>query len=118
QFVLRDLVALGQVRIKIIFAREARVLVHSAVDGQSGAHGHFNGALVENGQRAGKTEADGADVGVRRIAETRGAAAENFRFGEELDVDFQADDRLVFGKELGRHGGFGGEFRHGERNKV
>src|SRR5437899_11182325 len=88
QFELRDLIALGQIGIKIIFAGEAGVLVNGAVDGERGAHGHFDRALVENRESAGQAEANRADVGIGRIAETRGTAAENFRFGGELDVDF------------------------------
>jgi len=94
------------------------MLVNSAIDGQRGAHSHFDGAFVENGERAGEAEADRKHVGVRRIAKPRGAAAENLGFGEELDVDFQADDWLVLGEQFGRHGGFGGEFRHWERKSI
>ena len=112
EFVLRDLVALGQIGIEIIFAGEARMFVNGAVQGERGAHGHFHGALVQNRQRAGQAEADGTDIGIGRIAEMRGAAAEDFGVGQKLDVDFQADDGLVFGEEFGGHGGFGGEFRH------
>ena len=92
--------------------------MNGAIDRESGAHSHFDGAFVENGERAGEAEADRARVGVRRIAKPRGAAAENLGFGEELDVDFQADNWLVLGEQFGRHGGFGGEFRHRERKSI
>ena len=50
---------------------------------------------VEHRQRAGQPEAHRADVGVRRIAEVGGAAAEDLGLGQQLDVDFESDDRLV-----------------------
>src|SRR5207248_5955553 len=113
QFVLRDLVALGQVRVEIVFAGKARTLMDGAVQGERGAHSHFDGALVENGKSAGETEAHGANVGVRWIAETRGAAAEDFCFGEKLNVDFETDDGLVFREDFGRDGhGLWSGFEH------
>ncbi len=119
QFVLGDLVALGQIGIEIVFAGEPRMLVDRAIEGKRGAHGHLDGALVQNGKRARKAEADGADVSVRRIAEPRGAAAEDLRFGEELDVDFKTDDGLVFRQDFGRdrHGLWSG-FGHSETKII
>src|SRR5437879_8781877 len=102
EFVLGDLVALGKVGIEIVFAGEARTLVHGAIQGDRGAHGHFDRAFVQDGKRAGETEAHRTDVRVWRIAETRRAAAEDFGFGEKLYVDFEADDRLVFRQDLDR----------------
>src|SRR5204863_10105114 len=72
------------------------MLVDGAIEGERGAHGHFDSALVEDRKSAGEPEAHGADVGVRRIAEARGAATEDFCFREELDVDLEADDGLIF----------------------
>ncbi len=82
QFVLRDLVALGEVRVEIVFPGEARMAVDGAIQRERGTHGHFDGALVEHGESSGQAEADGAYVGVRRIAEARRATAEDFRSGE------------------------------------
>src|SRR5579864_3448369 len=119
QFVLRDLIALGQVRVEIVFAGEARTLVNGTVERESRAHGYLDGALVENRKRAGKTKAHGANVGVWRIAETRGAAAKDFRFGKELDVDFEAYDRLVFRQDFRRErGGLWSRFRHKETRII
>ena len=114
-----DLVALGKVGIEIVFAGEARTLVHGAIQGDRGAHGHFDRAFVQDGKRAGETEAHRTDVRVWRIAETRRAAAEDFGFGEKLYVDFEADDRLVFRQDFRRHGRFvGNRFRHKERHII
>src|SRR6516162_3521274 len=54
EFVLGNLVALGKVGIEIIFAGETRTLVHGAVQGERGAHGHFDRALVEHGSVPGR----------------------------------------------------------------
>ena len=89
------------------------MVVNGAIQGERGAHGHFDGTLVEHGESAGEAEADGADVGVWGIAETRGTAAEDFCAREELDVDFQADDGLVFREHVGSDGGgLWSGFRH------
>ena len=50
---------------------------------------------LSTGSAPGKPEADRADVGVRRRAETGGAAAENLGRGGKLDVHFEPDDGLV-----------------------
>ena len=113
QFVLRNLIALGEVRVEIVFAGEAGMVVYGAVQGERGTYGHFNGALVEHGQSTGEAEADRADVGVGRIAKAGGAAAEDFCAREELDVDLEADDGLVFGEHVGGDGGgLWSGFRH------
>ncbi len=78
------------------------MIVDGAIQCKRGAHSHFDGALVEDGQSAWQAEADRADIGVWRVAEAGGTTAEDFRPGEELDVDFEADDRLVFGEHVGR----------------
>ena len=104
QFVLRDLIALGQVRVEVILAGEAGMLVDRAVQRERSAHGHLHGAFVEHWQSTGEAETDGTDVGVWRIAEARRAAAKDLRPGEELDVDFQTDDRLIFRQDFGGDG--------------
>ena len=93
--VLRNLVALGQVGIEVVLAREDRRLVDAAVQRHRRQHGELHRLPVQHRQRAGQAEAHRADVGVRRIAEVRGAAAEDLRLGQQLDVDFEPDDRLV-----------------------
>jgi hypothetical protein len=110
---LGDLVALGEVGIEIIFAGEAGVFVDGAVEGERGAAGHFDDALIQHRKRAGEAEADGAGVGVGGVAEAGGAGAEDFCFGEELGVDFEADDGLVFCEEFGGESHFCRGFDHG-----
>ena len=92
--VLRDLIALRQVRIEVVLAREDRQRLHRAAERVPGAHAELDRPAVQHRQRPGHAEADGTDVGVRRRAEARAAAAEDFRLRQELRVDFQTDDRL------------------------
>ena len=51
--------------------------------------------LVGDRQRSRLAEADRAGVRVRRRAELELAAAEHLRLGQQLDVDLEADHRLV-----------------------
>jgi hypothetical protein len=82
------------------------MFVNGAIQRERGAHGEFDGAFVQNRQSARKAEADRANVGVGRIAEAVCAGTENLGVGQKLDVDFQADDGLVFREDLGGDGGY------------
>ncbi len=97
QFVLRDLIAFGQVGIKIILAREDVLALDLAIERQPHANGELDGAAVDHRQRARLAGADGANVAVRfggrRIHD--GAAAEHFRSREQFGVDFESNDRFV-----------------------
>ena len=111
--VLRDLVALGQVRIEVVLAGEARVRADAAVQRQRAFDGQFHGLAAQHRQRAGQAQADRADIGVGRRAEAGGAAAEDLGGGGQLDVDFEADHRLVARDGLGGRqidGGRGHDF--------
>ena len=99
---LRNLVALGQVGIEVVFAGKDGAFANLAIDSGCGQHGELDCALVEHRQRARQPEADRADVGVGRRAELRRTAAEGLGPGEQLHVDFEADDRLIFGQDFRR----------------
>ena len=88
------------------------MVVNRAIQRQRGSYAHLDRAFVQNGQRAGQTEADRANIGVRRVAEPRRAATENLGLGQQLRMDFQADHGLILPEQGGRDGGFGDEFRH------
>ena len=97
--VLRDLVALGQVGIEVVLAREHRRRMHRAAERERGARRQFHRAPVEHRQRPRQPEADRAQRGVGLGAEARGAAAEDLGRGQQLRVDLEADDRLKVGHE-------------------
>jgi hypothetical protein len=96
--VLRDLVILRRVGIEIVFAIELRERRDGAIEQQPGQYGESQALVIGDGQHAGQTEADGADVCVRWRAEFIGATAPHLRFRFELDVCLQPDDRFVVHK--------------------
>ena len=102
--VLRNLVALGQIGIKVVFAREDRALAHLAVERQRGQRGKLDGLLVQHGQRSGQPQANRANVGVRIRAEPVGATAKRLGRREQLHVHFEADHGLVFRQNVRRDG--------------
>jgi hypothetical protein len=63
--VLGDLIALGQVRIEVVLAREHRRRLHRAAERMRRPHRELDGALVQDRQRSRQSQADRADVGVR-----------------------------------------------------
>jgi len=97
---LRDLVALGQVGIEVIFAGEDGALADLAVDCQRGQRGKLDRFGVEHRQGAGQAETDRADVGIGLRAEVIGATAKGLGGGEQLHMDLETDDGLVLGQEF------------------
>ena len=62
-----------------------------AVERQGGAHRVLNGPPVEDGQRAGRAEADRTGLGIRRRAVTGAAAAKDLALGQELRMNLEPD---------------------------
>jgi hypothetical protein len=98
---LGRLVVLRHVRIEIVLPVPAGKLRRRAAKREAGEEGFLNGALVEHGQGTGQTEADGAGVRVRLVAEGRAAGAEHLGVGVDLGVDFKADGNEVGHGETG-----------------
>ena len=107
---LRNLVALGQIGIEIVLAREDRALAHLAVERQRGQRGKLHGLRVQHRQRARQPQAYRADVRIGLGAEAVGATAKCLGRREQLHVHFEADHGLVFGQNIGRDG-CGGHIR-------
>jgi hypothetical protein len=104
--VLRNLVALGKIRVEIILTGEDGSRIHAAIQGQAGLNRQFDGLPAQHGKGSRQPQTDRADVGIGRSAETGRAATEDLGVGGELDVNFQADDRLVlfdYGSRARRH---------------
>ena len=99
---LRNLVALGQIGIEVVLAREDGALAHLAVERQRGQRGELDGLGVQHRQRARQPQANRADVGIRLGAEPVGATAKRLGRREQLHVHFEPDHRLVFGQNIGR----------------
>ena len=92
QLVLRDLIALRQVRIEVVLAREHRSRLDIAAARECGLDRVVDGLTIEHGKRAWQAQAHGTDLRVRRGAELGAAAAEDLRARLQLGVDFEADD--------------------------
>src|SRR5947209_2740702 len=100
--VLGDLVALRQIRIEIVLARESRYRIDAATQGEAGADRHLKGSPVQDRKSARQSETDRANVSIRRRAIIRGASAKNLSPGPQLNVHFQANHRFVTADSLGR----------------
>ena len=92
QLVLADLVALGQVGIEVILAREHRAWRNLRVEGEAKPDGHVHRGPIEHGQDAWQAEVDRASLRVGRGAVGGGGARENLAERCELDVDLEPDD--------------------------
>ena len=97
---LGDLVALGRVGVEVVLAGKDAGGVDGAIDRGGGEGRELHRLAVEDGERTGQAETDGAGVGVGVAAVAVDAAAERLGIGEELDVDFKADDGLVLVSDL------------------
>ncbi len=102
-FILGNLVAEGQIRVKIVLTRKNRAFVDFCVDRQSGPHGLADGFLVQDGQHARHGGIDEADLRVGGSTEGGRRSGEQFGFGRNLGMDFQSNHdfpiaRLAFQK--------------------
>ena len=107
QLVLADLIALRQVRIEVVLAREHRLAGYARADREAEAHGHANRLAIQHRQHAGEAEIDEARLGVGRRTVGRRGAGEDLRPGSELRVDLEPDDgfpRTLFGAHANRSG--------------
>src|SRR5271165_3225643 len=93
--VLRNLVALRQIRIKIILARKDRSLIDAAIQSQSGQSSELDRLPIQNRQSPRHPQAHRTNIGIRRSPKARGAGTENLRSRQKLNVHLEAYDRLV-----------------------
>jgi hypothetical protein len=92
--VLRDLVALRQIRIEIVLPGEDGAAVDLRLQAEAGAHRLSHALLVDDRQHAGHGGVHDAHVIVRAATESRWGAREKLRFGRDLRVHLEADDDL------------------------
>ena len=106
--VLAYLVALGQVRIEVVFAVEDRPRRDFAMRRQAHPNRQLQHPGVEHRQHPRHPGAYRAHMGVGRGAERGRASAENLGLGQELAMHLQPDYCLVFFVD-------GGHFDHPQR---
>ena len=93
-FVLRNLVALGQIRVKVVLARKARMPVDHAAESKACLDRELHGLLVEHGKRAGLAGAHRADAAVGRSLVIYRTGAEELGLSLQLHVRFKTDDDI------------------------
>ena len=91
QFELADLVALGQIGIEIMLAREHRSRRDIGIDGQAEQGRHANHLFVDHRQHARHGHIDRIGLGVRLGPVGRRRGRENLALCRELDMHFQPD---------------------------
>jgi hypothetical protein len=96
QFVLADLIALGQIGIKIILAGKHRAAGDFGADSQAEHRRHAHRLLVQHRQHPRHPQIDGASLRIRLSTVSGGRPGENLALGGELGVDFQPDNRFPF----------------------
>ncbi len=99
--VLADLVALGQVGVEVVLAREDRQRRHLGLHREAEADGALDRAAVEHRQGARQCQIDRRRLRVRCGTELRRRAAEYLAARRQLGVRFQPDDDLEPAHEQG-----------------
>jgi hypothetical protein len=94
----RNLIALGEIRIKIVFSGKKTERTNPAGSSQPQFDGKFHGLPVHHRERPRLTGTDGAGLRVRFFPKCGGAPTEYFRPGQELGMDFQANNGFIFHK--------------------
>ena len=89
---LRDLVALGQVRVEVILASKDRRASDLSARGQAKLDGHSQHGFIQHRQNARQTQINRVGLRVRLGTKGGGRSGKNFALTGELGVDFQPDD--------------------------
>ena len=97
EVVLTDLVALGQIRIGVVFSIPLGMRRDGAPQGHAHHRRHLDGAAVHDRQTAGQGGHQGIDqgvgFGVLKLRTSRiPRSSEHFRASGQLNVDLQTDD--------------------------
>ncbi len=96
--VLRDLIALGQVRIEIVLSGESRKFLNLTVKCYGRADRKLDRLPAQHRQSARQPETNRTYIGIRRRPKLHRAATKDLGLGPELNVYFEANHRLVLGQ--------------------
>ena len=94
-FELRDLIALGQIGIEVVLAREDRALVHAAMRREPGADGQLHGVTVQHRQHPGKPQTDRVHTVIGLAIVDDGSRTEELRGRPQLTMHLEPDHDLV-----------------------
>ena len=95
KIVLADLIVLGQIGIVIILAIPLGEAGDAAIQGHGRLEGQVERPPIHDRQRSRHADANRTRRRVGGQAELGAAAAKQLRLRQELDVNFQADDRAI-----------------------
>src|SRR5215475_9644128 len=90
--VLRDLIPLGQIRVKIVLPGKTAHMCNRPLHGQTRADGELYRLAIEHWQYPWHAETNRARLLIRIGLKHRRTGAKQFRFSQELRVHFQADN--------------------------
>ena len=91
-FVLADLIALRQIRIEVVLAREHRTLRYGGADGETELGRHSHGLPIQHRQHTGIAQVHQVCLRIGRSAIGSRGAREDLGLRRELRVNFKADD--------------------------
>ncbi len=105
--ILRDLIALRQIGIEIIFPVEDGAEIDLRLEAEPAAHRLGDAFLIDDGQHAGHGGIDERDMGIGLAAEFRRGAGKELRLGDDLGMGLDADDDLpIAGRAFDEFRGF------------
>ena len=96
QFILTDLIALGEIGIEIILARKHRHRRNLGVDRQAELDRHCHHLRIQYRQHTRQAQVDGTGLGVGYGPIGGGGTGKDFAVGGQLGMNFQADDCFPF----------------------
>ncbi len=91
---LADLIALGQIRVKVIFSIKRAVLRHFGTNRKAEQRGHAHRFGIQHRQNTGQTQIHRASLHIRRGTKRRGRTGKNFGLRGQLRMNFQTDHGL------------------------
>jgi len=94
----RNLIAFGEIRIEIVFSGKKTKRTNPTGSSQPQFDGKFHSLPVHHRERPRLTGTDGAGLRVRLFPKCGGAPTEYLRSGQELGMDFQANNGFIFHK--------------------
>jgi len=98
ELIHRNLIPLWEIRIEIILSGKKAIRSNSAGGRQTQFDCELHRLPVDHRKRAGLSGTHRTGLCIRFFPECGGTTTEYFRSGQELCMDFQADNRFIFHK--------------------
>src|SRR5205085_3268649 len=100
--VLRNLIALRQIRIEIVLPREDRAFINVQPQSERRPRAQLNRATIQNRKRPRQSQTYRTSVRIRLVPEPRRAPTKNLRLRTQLSMNLKTNYRLptIFHKQL------------------